>query len=57
MFGFGNKKAKLEKKYKQLLEESYQLSHSNRKKSDEKLAEAEALRKQIDDLSVSPTGN
>ncbi|MEM8734446.1 MAG: Lacal_2735 family protein [Planctomycetota bacterium] len=48
MFGFGDKKAKLEKKYQRLLEESYQLSHTDRKKSDLKAAEADELRKQID---------
>ena len=53
MFGFGNKQEKLEKRYKQLLEESYRLSHSNRKKSDEKLAEAEALRMEIDEPDKS----
>ena len=51
MFGFSrNKKQKLEVQYKQLLEESYRLSHSNRKKSDEVLARAEEIRKQIDRL-------
>ena len=48
MFGLSNKKAKLEKKYKKLLEESYELSKSNRMKSDQKLAEAEDVRKQLD---------
>ncbi len=51
MFG-SNKKAKLETRYKKLLEESYQLSHSNRQKSDQKLAEAEEIRKQIDALET-----
>ena len=41
MFGFGSKTKKLEKKYAQLLEEAFQLSTSNRAKSDEKTAEAE----------------
>ena len=48
MFGLSNKKAKLEKKYKALLEESHRLSHSNRKKSDMKLDEAEAVREQLE---------
>lgn len=48
MFGFKSKKEKLEAKLAKLLEEAYQLSHSSRKKSDEKAAEAEELRKQID---------
>lgn len=51
MFGlFGDQKSKLEKKYKQLLDEAYRLSHVDRKKSDLKTAEAEELRKQIDAL-------
>lgn len=50
MFGFGNPKAKLEKKYKQLLEEAFKLSHVDRKKSDLKTAEAEEVLKQIDAL-------
>ena len=48
MFGMKSKKEKLELKLKKMLEEAYKLSHSNRKKSDEKTAEAEELRKQID---------
>jgi hypothetical protein len=49
MFGiFGDKKSKLEKKYKQLLDEAYRLSHVDRKKSDLKSAEADELRKQIE---------
>lgn len=48
MFGlFANKKKKLEKKYAQLLEESHRLSHSNRKVSDLKMAEAEEVLTQI----------
>jgi len=48
MFGMKTKKEKLEAKYQKLLEEAYKLSHSNRSKSDEKTAEADELRKQID---------
>ena len=48
MFGMKTKKEKLETKYLKLLEEAYKLSHSNRSKSDEKTAEADELRKQID---------
>ena len=51
MFGMKSKKEKLEAKRKKLLEEAYQLSHTNRMKSDEKTAEAEELRKQIDRLN------
>ena len=50
MFGLSNKKKKLEKKYKRLLEESYQLSHTDRAKSDAKAAEAEEVRKQLDSM-------
>jgi polyhydroxyalkanoate synthesis regulator phasin len=48
MFGMKSKKEKLEAKLAKLLQEAYQLSHTNRKKSDEKTAEADELRKQID---------
>ncbi len=48
MFGlFGGKKQKLEKKYAQLMEESHRLSHIDRKASDLKMAEAEAVLTQI----------
>lgn len=50
MFGFGNKKKSLEKKYQKLLQESYELSTVDRKKSDLKAAEADEVRKQIDAL-------
>ena len=51
MFGlFSDRKSKLEKKYKALLDESYRLSHIDRKRSDLKAAEADELRKQIDEL-------
>ena len=53
MFGLSNKRAKLEKKYKTLLEESFRLSHSNRKKSDDKLAEAEEVRAELEALDNS----
>ena len=45
MFGIKSKKEKLEAKLAKLHEEAYKLSHTNRKKSDEKAAEAEELRK------------
>ena len=47
----GDQKSKLEKKYKKLMEEAFQLSKTNRSKSDQKMAEAEAIRKQIDQLN------
>ena len=53
MFGFFKKKSKkdiLNKKYKKLLEESYQLSHSDRKASDLKRAEAEEVLKEMEKL-------
>lgn len=46
-----SKKEKLEAKLTKLLQEAYELSHVNRKKSDEKAAEAEELRKQIDSMA------
>ncbi|MCR9292467.1 MAG: Lacal_2735 family protein [bacterium] len=50
---FGDKKAKLEKKYQQLLDEAYRLSHVDRKKSDLKTAEAEEVRKQLEAIDSS----
>ncbi|MFT7073910.1 Lacal_2735 family protein [Patiriisocius sp. Uisw_017] len=50
MFGlFKNKSEKdqLQKKYEQLLNESYKLSTTNRKQSDQKAAEAEEVMKKI----------
>ena len=53
MFGLFKKKSEkevLNAKYKKLLEEGYQLSTSNRTKSDAKYAEADELMKQIERL-------
>ena len=53
MFNFLKKKTEVEKmeiKYKKLLKESYELSHTNRKESDKKQAEAEKVYKQIEAL-------
>jgi hypothetical protein len=51
MFGSsGNSREKLQEKYNQLMEESYRLSHINRKKSDLKRGEAEEVGKQLDEL-------
>lgn len=47
---FGDRKSKLEKRYKQLLEESFRLSTINRQQSDLKASEAEAVRKQLEAL-------
>jgi len=50
MFGLFRKKTEkdsLHKKYKKLMNEAHQLSTTNRKKSDEKVFEAEEIMKQI----------
>lgn len=54
MFNLFKKKSpaeKLEKAYKQLLEEAHALSTTNRKLSDSKIAEADAILKQIESLA------
>ncbi len=54
MFGlFRDRKSKLEKKYQQLLAEVHRLSHIDRKKSDFKAAEAEAVRLELEALDDS----
>ena len=51
MFGKSrNEKDSLQEKYNQLMEESYRLSHINRKKSDMKRGEAEEIGKLLDEL-------
>ncbi|MFP4090744.1 MAG: Lacal_2735 family protein [Cyclobacteriaceae bacterium] len=53
MFGLFKKKTELEKlqeKYKKLLAESHSLSQRDRKAGDMKMAEAEEVAKQIDEL-------
>lgn len=50
MFGMKSKKEKLEAKLAKLLEEAYKLSRTDRRKSDQKAAEAEEVRKQIEAL-------
>ena len=55
MFGLFKKKTTLEKlelKYKRLLDESYKLSTIDRKKSDLKRAEAEAVIEEIEALKA-----
>jgi len=55
MFGlFSNQKTRLEKKYQQLLKEAYELSHSNRRLSDLKTAEAESLKVKLEALEEKP---
>ena len=50
MFGSRNSKDKLQAKYNKLMQESYDLSTVNRKKSDQKRAEAEEIGRQLDEL-------
>lgn len=57
MFGFSrNEKDRLQKKYNQLMEESYRLSHTNRKQSDLKRGEAEEIAKRLDELDKASAG-
>ena len=51
MFWMKSEKEKLEAKLTKLLKKAYKLSQSDRSKSDEKIAEAEELRKQIDSMA------
>lgn len=54
MFGLFKKKSPietLELKHKKLLEEAYQLSTTNRKLSDQKTAEANAVLKEIEEFN------
>ena len=54
MFGlFAGKKEKLEKKYKDLMNESYHLSTVDRTKSDQKLAEAQEVLKELERMEDS----
>ncbi len=53
MFGLFKKtteKEKLQKEYAKLMEEAHKLSHSDRRKADEKVAEAEEVAKKMDAL-------
>ena len=53
MFGLFKKKSKkdkLQKKHEQLLKEAYELSKTNRKKSDKKAYEADLIAKKIEGL-------
>jgi len=47
---FGNNKDKLKTKYNKLMQESYDLSTVNRKRSDQKRSEAEEIGRQLDEL-------
>lgn len=56
MFGLFKKKTELEKlisRYEKLTEEAFNLSHTNRKLGDAKLAEAEAIKEKIEKLNLS----
>ncbi|WP_424963454.1 Lacal_2735 family protein [Ekhidna sp.] len=50
LFSRTTPKEKLQKKYEKLMKESYTLSKTNRKASDEKAAEADKVLKEIDAL-------
>jgi hypothetical protein len=50
LFG-GNQKKKLGKKYDKLMKESFDLSKVNRKKADEKYAEAQQVMYKLEKLS------
>ena len=50
IFSRKSPKDKLQKKYEKLMKESYNLSKSNRKASDQKVAEAEEVLKEINAL-------
>lgn len=50
LFKSKSEKEKLEAKYRKLMEASHQLSHVDRSKSDQKMAEAAAVLEAIDAL-------
>lgn len=50
MFGSSTTKEKLQAKCNKLMQESYDLSTVNRKKSDQKRSEAEEVGRQLDEL-------
>ena len=50
LFSRKSEKEKLHEKYKKLIDEAYKLSHSDRRASDLKTAEADAVLKQIEAL-------
>lgn len=49
-FSGKSEKEKLQEQYKKLVEEAYKLSHTNRKASDLKTAEADVLIKKIESM-------
>ena len=50
LFKRKTEKEKLQARYKKLIEEAYKLSHTDRKASDLKTAEADAILKRIDEF-------
>jgi len=50
LFSRKSEKEKLNEKYKKLIDEAYKLSHTDRRASDLKTAEADAVLKQIEAL-------
>ncbi|MFT6827687.1 MAG: hypothetical protein ACI9Z3_000867 [Roseivirga sp.] len=50
LFSRKSEKEKLNDKYKKLIDEAYKLSHSDRRASDLKTAEADAILKQMENL-------
>lgn len=56
MFGLFTSKSeqeKLQERYQKLMSEAHKLSHTNRRASDEKVAEAEQVMKQLERLKQS----
>jgi hypothetical protein len=56
MFGLFKKKSEeeiLHRKYKELMKDAFDLSTSNRKESDLKYAKADAVMKQIENISTT----
>ena len=51
---FPDQRSRLEKRYQQLLKEAYELSHSNRRLSDIKTAEAESVKEKLETLEKKP---
>lgn len=52
MFGKNNPRKKLESRYRKLVEDSRRLSTSDRRASDEKMSEAEAVCQQLEALDM-----
>jgi len=50
LFKKASEKDKLNKKYQKLISEAHKLSHTDRKASDAKMAEAEEVAKKMDQL-------